>query len=128
MSSNTHEFVTCTKASNKTILPNHVIVPLEGLRKVVDENLTNCKECNVGELELVHHATLGVASKLKLHCKNCHKIRKNLLRKRARINHNIVHNSRHTAQQRNNIMHLRSKVQYINKQIKKWMILIKVGP
>ena len=128
MSSNTHEFVTCTKASNKTILPNHVIVPLEGLRKVVDANLMNCKKCKIGELELVYHATLGVASKLQLNCKNCHKLRTNLLRQRCRIRHNIAHNSRHTAQQRIKTNGLRFKLQYINKQIKKWMILIKVGP
>jgi hypothetical protein len=119
MTSNNDEFVTCTKASKKIQLPSHVVVPLEGLRKVVDENLTNCKECNIGELELVHHATLGVASKLKINCKNCHNIRNNLVRKRSRIHNIIVHKSRYTVQQRNNIMHLRSKVQYINKQIKK---------
>ena len=94
-------------------------MPLGGLSKVVNANLTNCKECKIGELELVHAATLGVASNLKLNCKNCEKTHINLLRQRSRIRYFIANNPRHTAHEHRKTNGLRFKLRYINKQIKK---------
>ena len=118
-SSNDHEVNTSKKSSNHSVLPHHVIVPLGGLSKVVNANLTNCKECKIGELKLVHAATLGVASNLKLNCKNCQTIHTNLLRQRSRIRYFLTNNPRDTVHKRKKTNDLRFKLRSVNKQITK---------
>ena len=116
-STNDHEVNTSNKSSNHSVLPHHVIVPLGELTKVVDDNLTNCKECKIGELKLVHAATLGVASNLKLNCKNCQTIHTNLLRQRSCIRYLLTNNPRDTVHKRKKTNDLRFKLRRINEQI-----------
>ena len=94
---------TLTVPNNHPVMPHHVIVPLEELAHVANQNLINCKECKIGELSLVHVATLGVASNLKIYCKNCKTIYTNLLRQRSRIKHLMTNKSeRYGAQTKKN--------------------------